>query len=93
MRSEEKTIHEQYMTSIGGAEHYIYIENQTFADLDVINAVHNALERGVRVIVVVPRKPLHATQRRNIPSKREVLFSRIHALDEHKLFTMANHAR
>jgi len=84
----ELSIHEQYATAIAAARHYVYLENQAFAQPEMIEAVHEALARGVDVTVLVPADahPFFK-QRRQQPESRP-FFERLGALGEHERFTL-----
>ncbi len=49
-----QTIKQAYLKAISQAQHYIYIENQYFAEMEIINALIAKLNAGVTVIAVTP---------------------------------------
>ena len=54
----EASVREQVLSAIDHARRTIYIENQIFLSRSVLRALDRALGRGVRVIAVVPRRPM-----------------------------------
>jgi phosphatidylserine/phosphatidylglycerophosphate/cardiolipin synthase-like enzyme len=54
----ENSIRAQYLAAIGGAEEYIYIEDQILLSRVVLVALGEALERGVVVVALVPGDPM-----------------------------------
>lgn len=55
--SGETTNLEQYCAAIRAARRTIYMENQYLDVLDIVQALHDALVRGVEVVVVMPLVP------------------------------------
>ncbi len=53
----EHTNFVQYCSAINFAKRSIYIENQALEVVEVIKALHQALARGVEVVVLLPVKP------------------------------------
>jgi cardiolipin synthase A/B len=53
----EKTIFEQYYTAIQAAKDSIYIENQALEIPEIIEALQEALERGVEIVALLPITP------------------------------------
>jgi cardiolipin synthase A/B len=63
----ERTNLEQYLLAIQSAQRTIYIENQFLDVLEILNALHEALERGVEVVLLMPgvlEESPNATERR-----------------------------
>lgn len=50
----ELSIADQYLKAIGAAQRTIYLEDQAIGSPAIVAALHAALERGVRVVFVVP---------------------------------------
>jgi cardiolipin synthase A/B len=50
----EFSIYEQYLSAINAARNSIYIEDQAIGAPDIVEALHEALARGVDVTVLVP---------------------------------------
>jgi cardiolipin synthase A/B len=50
----ERTNLEQYLLAIQSAQRSIYIENQFLDVLEIVNALQQALERGVEVVLLMP---------------------------------------
>ncbi len=80
----EKTNFEQICTSINLAQRSIYIENQALEVLEIIKALHGALERGVEVVVLMPMTPDIVVNQAWLESRR--------ALGGYKNFTLAGMA-
>lgn len=53
----ERTILAQYCIAIESAERTIYIENQYLEVMPIVSALHDALSRGVEVLIVLPVTP------------------------------------
>ena len=65
----ERSIFDQYLDAIRAARRSIYIENQAFELLEVAKELQQALDRGVRVAILVPSEPaLQARSARAQPS-------------------------
>jgi cardiolipin synthase A/B len=77
----ERTNLEQYLLAIQSAKRTIYIENQFLEVLEIVNSLHQALERGVEVVVLLP-----AVLERNQTPKRQALFAELGQYDH---FTLA----
>ena len=58
----ERTNLEQYRLAIRAAQRTIYIENQHLEVSEVVSAIEEALIRGVQVILLLPMKPMSASQ-------------------------------
>jgi len=54
----ENSIREQYLSAIGSAQDYIYVEDQILLSRVVLVALAEALERGVTVMALVPGDPM-----------------------------------
>jgi cardiolipin synthase A/B len=85
----ERSILEQYLAAIDGAREAIYLENQFFAYVPVLDALSRALERGVEVVVVVPRSPLAEVRRARGDPRAAPLWEKLAALGRHERFTLA----
>ncbi len=79
----EKSNLEQYCTAISSAKSSIYIENQYLEIPEIIVALHEALERGVEVVLLLP---IALELTREIPP--ELLATRV-ALGDYDNFTLA----
>ncbi len=82
----EKTNFEQYCAAIDSAQRSIYIENQCLELLEIVEALHLALERGVEVVLLLPIMPDLAA-----PMRLALLESRA-ALGAYDNFTLAGMA-
>lgn len=85
----ERSVVELYLAAIDAARESIYLENQFFAHAEVFAALDRALERGVRVVALVPRSPLAEVRRARADPRFAPLFERLGALGRHERFTLA----
>ena len=53
----EFSIRDQYLSALAAARHTIYIEDQALGAPEVVEALHDALGRGVEVVVLLPVDP------------------------------------
>jgi len=85
----ERSILDQYLLAIAAARDAIYIENQAIPVPSVAEALAQALERGLAVVVLVPATPEARVRasRRN-PEHKE-LFDRVAALGRYERFALA----
>lgn len=101
----EATILAHYLAAIAAARRTIYIENQHPGQYAVLQALHAALSRGVRVVMVVPADPMpaiwHAAAEvaelarhgREHEHRYGPTFTQLAALARHPGFTLAALAR
>jgi cardiolipin synthase A/B len=84
----ELSIFEQYNNAIAAARSYVYLENQALGQPETIEALHQALARGVDVTALVPADahPLFK-QRRKLPESQPFI-QRLGALGDHDRFTL-----
>lgn len=85
----DPSIFDQYIKAIRAARNAIYFEDQIIGAPDIIEALHEALERGVDVVFLVPADPYHemVAGRKN-PSKAP-FYERLGALGDHDNFMLA----
>lgn len=88
LKDGESNVLRQYIAAFEGAREAIYVENQTFVQDDVFDAAEAALERGVRIIAMVPGKASNLVQMARRAPGGETLFGRLGALGEHPLFSL-----
>lgn len=82
-------IHEQYLKAINAAQSSIYIEDQAIGSRDVVDALHDALRRGVAVTVLVPADANEEmAAARKMPESKH-FFDRLGALGNHDHFLLA----
>jgi cardiolipin synthase A/B len=55
--SGERSNFDQYILAIKSARRTIYMENQYVEVLEIVEALHDALERGVEVVLLMPATP------------------------------------
>lgn len=77
----------QYLAAIGAAREAIYLENQFFFQMDLFDALEAALDRAVRVLVVVPANPSALVARVRQTKQGGPLFDRLEALAAHPRFS------
>jgi phosphatidylserine/phosphatidylglycerophosphate/cardiolipin synthase-like enzyme len=88
LAKSERTIFTQYTQAIDAAQRTIYIENQAFADPDILDRLHAAMHRGVHVVALVPTTPSTvARYPRGTPASHAMLHPRC-TLGTHETFTM-----
>ena len=54
----ENSVREQYLAAISAARDYVYLENQILLSRAVLEVLGEALDRGVRVVAMVPGDPM-----------------------------------
>jgi len=69
----ERGIRELYFNSLGaaGAGSLVYVENQYFFDHGIISEIHEAAERGAKVIAILTSKPDEGTLLGTVESRLE----------------------
>ena len=82
--SGEQTNFGQYIVAIQLAQHSIYIENQYLELPEIVEALHDALERKVEVVMLLPITPDIDTS-----PERRALFEARAALAKYENFTLA----
>lgn len=88
LSKSEHTIFTQYTQAIDAAQRTIYIENQAFEDLHIIDRLHAALHRGVHVVALVPSAySAIARNPRGTPASHAILHQ-LCELGTHDKFTM-----
>ena len=85
----ETSVREQYSLAVTSARSFVYLENQMLMCPKLISQLSAALERGVEVIVLAPRKAMPAIrEHRDHPKLRSTL-DMLAALERFENFTMA----
>ncbi len=87
----EASVREQVLAAIEHARRTIYIENQIFLSRSLLRAVNRALQRGVRVVAVVPRRPMRELVEfaRREPAAAAPILDQLDACGAHENFTLA----
>ncbi len=85
----ERSIFEQYVNAIDGAQSAIYLENQFLASPEIFGRLDAALRRGIAVIALVPRSPLPEVRAARRDPRRAPLFEALARLAVHERFTLA----
>jgi len=84
----ELSILEQYGTAIAAAREYVYLENQAFGHPETVEALHDALARGVDVTVLVPADAHPFFKQRRKQPESQPFIERLGALGQHERFTL-----
>ena len=84
----ETSIFEQYQRAIAAARSSIYLENQALGCPRTLEALHEALHRGVEVVVLTPANasPFMTAARKD--PRSQAFFARFDALAEHERFAL-----
>lgn len=85
----ETSIFEQYQKAIAAAKHTIYFENQALGCPQTVEALHEALKRGVDVVVLTPADPNEFMAAARKDPRSKLFYDRFDALGEHGNFTLA----
>ena len=84
----EGSILDQYLRAIEAAERSIYIEDQSIGAPQIVDALHDALARGVEIVFLVPAEPFNEmTLARKDPSTKP-FFDSLAALGRHENFAL-----
>ena len=86
--SGEQTIFEQYVAAIRAARRSIYIENQYVEVAEIVAGLHEALRRGVEVVLLMPAVPDISPTAYATP-ERSAFFEARSALGTYENFTLA----
>lgn len=78
--SAEATILDHYRRAFAAARRTVYIENQHPGQFELLSALTRALERGVRVVMIVPGVPMAAIYRARAEVRALAQRSRAEAL-------------
>ena len=85
--SGEYGVLRQYVAAIGAAREAIYFENQFLMQSDIFDAIEAALERGVRVLAMVPAAPSALVAATRQASQGPRLFEQLERLVAHPRFS------
>jgi len=89
----EFSIRDQYLSALAAARHTIYIEDQALGAPEVVEALHDALGRGVEVVVLLPVDPNEEMAAARADPSTAPFWQRLGALGDHEHFTLAGIAR
>jgi cardiolipin synthase A/B len=89
----EFSIRDQYLSALAAARHTIYIEDQALGAPEVVEALHDALGRGVEVVVLLPVDPNEEMAAARTDPRTAPFWQRLGALGDHEHFTLAGIAR
>lgn len=84
----EFTIRDQYLAAIAASTEQIYIENQAILGVELLRAIHAALDRGVHVFVVVPERPFEDVARARSDPRHAEFFAEFARLEGRKGFCL-----
>lgn len=87
--SGETTVFEQYQKAIAAAKHSIYLENQALGCPQTVEALHEALRRGVEVVVLTPADANTFMKAARTDQRSRHFFDRFDALAAHERFALA----
>lgn len=85
----ETGVIEQYRSALEAARNSIYIEDQAIGAPEVVDRLKSALERGVEVVVLVPKDVNEEMALGRQDPKAAAFFDSLAALGEHDNFTLA----
>lgn len=84
----ERSVFEQYGKALAAARSSIYLENQALGSVEIIDALHVALARGVEVVALVPADVnFFMREARKLPQSAP-FFERLGALGDHERFAL-----
>lgn len=86
--SGERTNFDQYLIAIQSARRTIYMENQYLEVLEIVEALHDALQRKVKVVLLMPAAPVLSPTAYD-SSERLAFFEARSALGHYSNFTLA----
>lgn len=86
--SGEQTNFDQYLLAIKSAHRTIYMENQYVEVLEIVEALHDALGRGVEVVLLMPAAPDISPTAYDSP-ERSAFFEARSALGRYSNFALA----
>ena len=87
--SGETTMFEQYQAAIAAAQRTIYLENQALGCPQTVEALHQALQRGVDVVVLTPSARNMFMQAARKDPRSGPFFERFEALGAYRNYTLA----
>ena len=86
--SGERSNFDQYCAAIDAASRSIYMENQYVEVPEIVAKLHQALQRGVEVVLLMPAEPEISVRLADRPARHAFLEARA-ALGAHENFTLA----
>jgi cardiolipin synthase A/B len=84
----EVTIREQYLAAIRSAQRSIYIENQALTVGAIVDAIRDALVRGVQTVVLLPAEPENWVQPARRRRESKDFFEKFAALGQFDNFSL-----
>ena len=89
----EYSVHAQYLSALAAARRTIYVEDQALGSPECVEALHDALGRGVEVVLLLPVDPNDDMAAARTDPRTAPFWQRLHALGDHERFTLAGIAR
>jgi phosphatidylserine/phosphatidylglycerophosphate/cardiolipin synthase-like enzyme len=89
----EYSVRAQYLSALAAARRTIYVEDQALGSPEFVEALHDALGRGVEVVVLLPVDPNEDMAASRTDLRATPFWERLHALGGHERFTLAGIAR
>jgi cardiolipin synthase A/B len=84
----EATIREQYFSAIRSAQRSIYIENQALSVGAIVDAIRDALLRGVQIVVLLPAEPESWVRAARLRPEGKEFFDKFAALQRFDNFSL-----
>jgi phosphatidylserine/phosphatidylglycerophosphate/cardiolipin synthase-like enzyme len=84
----EATIREQYLAAIRSARRSIYIENQALSAVAIVDAIRDALVRGIQIVVLLPAEPEHWVGTARLRPENKEFFDKFAALEQFDNFSL-----
>ena len=89
----EFSVRDQYLTAFAAARRSIYVEDQAFGAPELVESLHDALGRGVEVVVLLPVEPNEEMAAARLHPRTATFWERLGALGDHEHFTLVGIAR
>jgi cardiolipin synthase len=84
----EATIREQYLAAIRSAQRSIYIENQALSVGAIVDAIRDALVRGIQIVVLLPAEPESWVGTARLRPENKDFFDKFAALEQFDNFSL-----
>lgn len=84
----EATIREQYLAAIRSAQRSIYIENQALSVGAIVDAIRDAVFRGVHIVVLLPAEPESWVRAARLRPESKDFFDKFAALQQFDNFSL-----
>jgi cardiolipin synthase A/B len=84
----EATVREQYLAAIRSAQRSIYIENQALSVGAIVDAIGDALLRGVQIVVLLPAEPESWVRAARLRPESKDFFDKFSTLEQFNNFSL-----